>query len=569
MKRIYLITIQLLLSLAAIAQVVNNGATIYIGPSARVTVSGTYLEVKNSGVITNNNYLFVSDSIVVTGNGTLTNVDTVVTTGDVRVSGGDFDSETSGTLVLAKVAGIQNIKLRGTQTDEIYNLAVMGGSIKRVYGGLIVLNNLNLTNGVVRTTKNDTLGIDTLASISNASAGSYVFGHIYRRFPMTVASSSFVFPLGGGFGGAVDYRPIAFNNVPKSTAGGNLILAAHFFDPAASSGAYVDPNYRDFQPGTSLDNKHWGYKVIGGTFGGADLTVSYGAGDGITGSDAVVAVSDSINPSNFKFRSLGNSASTANTVSSEYKLDPAYKYISLGASTNIKYKIKVYLQGALVKNRGNMQNYYKSSTLTPIFGPGGTNAKNILASYVIDSVSGSTAGRPVDVVTVYLRNASFAYVDTATAWVMSDGSLRDFNSLTKDYVTFSKAVAGTPYHIQIAQKNHITIMSSTTYTASSAIPGSTVDLTVIGNIYGAGAANITTGPFAGKAAMWLGNADASDMEVNANDLYDVQTTMDNFLAFPGYTQTDVVLDNTTEYTNADDRDATSIANDNLYYSTIP
>lgn len=564
MKKIYLTLLLLVISTFVFSQVVNNGAILHIGTNAKVRIEGTYLHVTNAGTITNNGDLYVADSIVITSNGILANTDSIVTIGNIRNGGGTYNGSTAGTIVLAKSTGMQSIKLTGNgNSHQVYNLALTGGATKDIVQDIIVNNNLNLLNGIANTrTTGGFLGVDTLATISNASTSSFVNGALHRKYTK-LANSSFTYPVGHGFN-STDYRPISFNNVPPSTTD-HLIIGALVFDPATSTGAYVDPNYSDFQAGLSLDNKYWYYDVMEGTFGGSEVTLSYAGGDNVIGTESVVAVSDST--PNFKFRSLGNASATASTVSSAYKVDQSRNYLAIGRSTNVKYKISALLQGAIYRNRGNRQNYYLGSTLNPIFGPSGSSPQKMLPNYVIDSLSGSPAGYPVDVVTVYLRSSgSYAYVDTAKAWIMSDGSLRDFNSITFDYVTFSKATVGQNYHIEIRHKNHIPIMSSAAFTASNAVPGSTIDLTNIANIYGAGAAIVNKTGFSNKAAMWYGDA-RFDWEVNASDYYDVLVAMNAFA--PGYTQTDVVINSSEEFTNGDDRDATSIANDNLYYSLVP
>jgi hypothetical protein len=566
MKNIYLTLSLFLISTFGFSQVVNNGALLHIGNNAKFRVEGTYLQVTNNGTISNNGDLYVADSIVILSNGTLINTDSIITIGNIRNSGGTFQGNTSGTIVLAKTSGSQNIKLDGNgNSQQVYNLAIIGGGVKNIINDVVVQNTLNLSNGIVSTENfNGLLGIDTGATIINASSSSFVHGGLHKRYIKT-APSSFTYPVGHGFT-ANDYRPITFNNVPPSTLTENLILGTMVVDPATSTGAFVDPNYRDFQAGLSLDNKYWFYDIMEGNFRGATVTVSYGTGDNVVGNQSVVAVS---NASNSAYRSLGNGANTGSTVTSAYRVDDTHKYIAIGQSTNVKYRISALLYGAVYRYRGNRQNYYTNVTLNPIFGPSGSNPQKILPTYAIDSLPSSPAGYPVDVVTVYLRTTgSYAYVDTVKAWIMSDGSLRDFNSITLDYVTFPKATVGQSYHVEIRHKNHLPIMSSAAFNASAAIPGSTIDLTNIANIYGAGAQliNETGHPFNNKAAMWAGDA-RNDWEVNASDYYDVLNANNVFL--PGYTQTDVVINNTEEFTNADDVEVTSIANDNLYYSLIP
>ena len=235
--------------------------------------------------------------------------------------------------------------------------------------------------------------------------------------------------------------------------------------------------------------------------------------------------------------------------------------ITIGSdSPSIKLNLTVFLEGPT--NGGSM---YDS-----------LNNKGELNGYLADSAGGyyginmnqgdSIPVNAVDVIELVLRDAaspSGPNVDTTYAWLLSNGTIRDFKTGDSSYVNFCATPAGY-YYVIVRHRNHLSVMSSDTVNITSAVPGSTpstgyIDLTVIGNIYGAGAAFLG-GPY----GMWAANARNTDQQTNANDLYDV--TLDRFLLLQGYILSDVNLSGAV---NGSDFNVTSTHNNELYMSTVP
>ncbi|MCH8317629.1 MAG: hypothetical protein IIA88_03920, partial [Bacteroidetes bacterium] len=187
--------------------------------------------------------------------------------------------------------------------------------------------------------------------------------------------------------------------------------------------------------------------------------------------------------------------------------------------------------------------------------------------YSINMNSGySIPVNAVDVIQLVLRDAASPAgpdLDTSYAWLLSDGTVRDFKTGDSTVVNFCAIPAGY-YYVIVRHRNHLSIMSSDTVNITNAVPGSTpstgyVDLTLIGNIYGGGAAFLG-GPY----GMWAANARNTDQQTNANDLYDV--TLARFLLLQGYILSDVNLSGAV---NGSDFNITSTHNNELYMSTVP
>jgi hypothetical protein len=168
----------------------------------------------------------------------------------------------------------------------------------------------------------------------------------------------------------------------------------------------------------------------------------------------------------------------------------------------------------------------------------------------------------VDVIEVAIRSTpGGADVQRTLAWLLNDGSVRDFFTGTKSFAEFQGSVAAN-YYLVVRHRNHVAIISSSSY-ALSATPTS-VDLTLPANLAtdsdGYGFKTIS-----GKACMYAGDvvaiqAGQAPYEVNALDLFVEQIEQ---LPAPSnvYNNADVDLNG-----NVDAADFTkcSVNNDQLY-----
>jgi hypothetical protein len=188
-----------------------------------------------------------------------------------------------------------------------------------------------------------------------------------------------------------------------------------------------------------------------------------------------------------------------------------------------------------------------------LFQYGGSGYINMWVGY-------TTPPNAVDVVLVEVRDTDMTtVVDSAYAWVLSDGQLVDFFTGDDDFLRFREAQAGIPYYYVVKHRNHLSIMTSLTEELALGSP-TLIDLTDMSNVYLQGAKLNGT-----RALMYTGNADIQfgPNEVNAMDYFRV--FIDN-VGLEGYLNTDVTLDG---YVNAADLDRTSRNNDNLVFSTVP
>lgn len=233
-----------------------------------------------------------------------------------------------------------------------------------------------------------------------------------------------------------------------------------------------------------------------------------------------------------------------------------YSRCDTSSGSGIKVNLNVFLEGAYQGSNTMSADLYAAGLLDQYL-DGGSASINMNPSYSIPS---DTSGNAVDVIIIQLRTgtSSATAVDTLYAWLMQDGSIRDFETGQKPFASSCSAPTGN-YYIVVMHRNHLNIMYSD-LVALDNTPPPPVDLTNVINIYGGGIGSLGDGPY----GMWAANARNSDQEVNGNDLYDVSIHRDILL--PGYNLTDVDLSGVV---NASDFDIASDNNDQLYWSTVP
>lgn len=549
------------------AQIItNSGQTIHNnGAVISTTGVGSNISNINGGVINNDGNIIISGGYRALNNSYLHNMngtDTIFLTNNWDNVDGDYDGSGNGVVVLMGAAQSFN-----TVSDTVHRLVLVGSGDKTLNGDLTIRGNLAFVNNDLITTASDTLLLLPTCSFVDAapSAASHINGPVYRIGG--AATLDLRYPIGNG----TVYRDVTLKGVD-----GNV-------NPPMFSFAMINGPVAGATSGFGVDQlvntRYWFGDYIKGSYQGAELELSYGLGDGITDqSQLVVAQSDA---SNGKFNSLdqnGVSGVTTNgTVTSKFEVGD--QYFMIGKSANIRVNLSAYLEGAYAV--GSMHDSLFSGSFGNIlethYGAAGADA-NDYNIRMLNRYSIPTAGvKPVDVIMLTIRDGSSAAppntdMDTTYAWLMSDGSIRDFATGTSSYATFTDLAitSGSNYTVLAHHRNHLPIMFSSGSASSwgltadqSTVSPQFYDLTDPLNIYGIGFNNIS-----GAAALYIGNGETvnTPLEVNAFDLWTVGNDAANLMPNSDLINTDVTLSGATNQT---DWDKTSWANDQLYYSTLP
>jgi hypothetical protein len=521
------------------AQIFNNGCQLTVSTNGTLFTQGDLINKDSS--------LYNHGKVIVKGNCVIQNKSTsriITFNGDSLIVYGDFrDSslygQNSGVLLLK--GSTQNIS---STSHILANLAVAGGGNKNLLSTAYVRFNLNLQSGyiIVPTTVN--FGMDSTGTLSPSpiTTNSFVVGTFTRK-RKTGTEDSLFFPIGNS---STQYRPATLLGI--ATVTGKY--------PVYTMGTAVASP----KPGleiSSIFNRVWGLASTDTTVAISNIKLYYQPADvaSTPAASLVVAQSKLINGT---YNSIGEKTGSSSYVVSEFK--PSTLYYTLGASNKIYGNFKVFLEGP-----------YRT-------GPGmATNLS--VANLLQDSVSlrypmlgGYTAqGNFVDRIYFILQDPTTKnYVDTAYAWVISDGHIRDYATGTKTYVTFAKALANTNYNIIVGHRNHLpasstpVMLSTTTFAAGS----SAYSYDFSKGVYGGGA------KYDAVNNNWvLYASDPYKSAKNQTDVVDLTAVgLDNNSALYRqaskyyYHDTDLNLDgvvNSSDYQIANDH------NGKLYYSTLP
>lgn len=535
----------------------NNGATLYVDGMNTVSNGGT---INNFG-----NMHFGGDFTNTNVNDTLTNValtDTVFIAGDLNISNGYYNGNTPyfGALVM-NGTGKQTINTRSANSDAVYNLVINNGSTLGVdiNGNMISENSIRFIDGNFNTNSTDTLALATGGNILGApSVTTHVNGAFFREGNSVV--SDLLFPIGDG----TRYRPATLEQVPPGAT--RPIIGFEVVDGAVAGAT----------PGMGVENlvntRYWHGVVVGGDYQGAKLNLSHKAEEGwLIQNQLVVAQSSTSNGVYVSLDQSGVNGITNNgDVSSEFNAHDGYYMI--GQSANLRINLNAFLEGAY--SGGTMSDSLFSGAYGNILSANYENGNAASNNYGIEMLNKyavpNPGVKPVDVVRLTIRDVATPTVDIdeTFAWLMSDGSIRDFGSGMKPFATFSDLSLNTTtnYALVVWHRNHVPLMyaiSGEMITQSTAAPVM-FDVTNSLNIYSVGYKDLG----GGDAGMYIGNAEQTltPLEVNAFDLFVVGNDAKNNLLNSDLYNTDV---NLSGETNATDWDKTKWANDQLYYATLP
>jgi hypothetical protein len=186
----------------------------------------------------------------------------------------------------------------------------------------------------------------------------------------------------------------------------------------------------------------------------------------------------------------------------EFRMAQVVIAVAPVASVTANAGLKFFLQGPYVTAGDTMSNGLKTGTdhlLAGHFGAGN------IPAWAVDSVN------------IEIRDslsASKSLIRAFTpAWLLTDGSVRDFVDTTKHYVGFGGVPAGN-YYIVVRHRNHLAIMSSVRYSVDGSLTPVVYDFsTGQGQAFGTNAMAATGTRF----SLISGNATSVDQLINSSD----------------------------------------------------
>lgn len=542
--------------------------TLYISPGTDFFVgynSINSINNKSDGYVLNEGQSYLEPPLQ--NDGILINKDSLILSMDYYGSSGSIISPPGSVVELTSVTNPRDFVASSSKTDtlDVLSLKTLVSVRINMTGNWTVRDSIHFWAGVLKTEDTDTLRLSQTSTKTEGNMYSYISG------PVEVAlNRELFFPIGDDG----QYAPVSVSGLTGTKGYYRFSTSTNVANPitGTSDSAMVSLF-------TLTEHRYWKSAFInpvGLTMANPKITFTYDDDDEGISQDDFLSIAHS--PSyNGLFKSLGVSnldttdisyrRITTDTIIDQTKLSGFYCF---GERDFVKTKIKVYLEGAFDGGSGNMW-----TKLNPYdFGD------FVTYQYHLDSLYGSASlisGYPkmlnpynspagaVDVVHIYLRTGA-AYnttVDSAYAWLLSNGEIRDFETGLSPYIRFRNKGPGN-YYIVVEHRNHLPIMSATAKLSDYSNP-ITVDLTNPTNVYmGTWGTTYVTGSEVGMIA---GNAYEDDgaHEINASD-YFVASTMNDLNPESVYYPEDLNLDGVV---NAADMIIVDMNSQFLYYSVVP
>ncbi len=315
---------------------------------------------------------------------------------------------------------------------------------------------------------------------------------------------------------------------------------------------------------TTYNTNSWGFYDIDGNFDSSRVQVQYGSGDGVNPVESIIAQGYTISAGDTIYFNLGQGSESANAiggvVESKIPANGDNSVIMIGQSTELRVRVLAYLEGAQNSGGGAVfdTDILATGQLASIFEYPGTTSQPMFPG---KTIPGGPPGA-VDSIRLILRDVGNNDIDTASAWLMSDGSIRDYLTGELNYAVFNNAANGPSYYVVLDHRNHLKVRSSGTVTPTNTGPGVLVDFTNPTQIFGGGGIKLISP----VTAMIAGGNSNGDFAVNAIDYYQVGISNNN--SDTGYLNTNVTFNNGNA-ANVDAADLTKVqANSQvIYFST--
>lgn len=487
--------------------------------------------------------IYNNGTIVVEGSckiGNATSSKIVTSNSDSLIVFNDFlDSslagQTSGVLVLKGAA--QSIY---SSSNILSTLSLQGLGSKTLQSNASVRTNLNLQKGHL-VPSSFVFGLDSTATISpsNLTANSFVVGTLYRKRKLGT-EDSLLFPIGNS---VAEYRPAIMSGIGVPVGKYPVFgVSTKLSSPVA--GDEVSTTY----------SRIW--NVSNPSSASVQNIKLYYVPSEVGSSSASSLVVAQSETELGKYNSIGALQATSAFVKSEFS--PSQPFYTIGSSNFLYGNFKVFLEGPF-DNVGAMKDLLFTNNVlkdTLLKTHGMLNGYNVPANSVdritfllVDEMSGLT-------------------VDTANAWLLSNGQIRDYSTGTRNYVSFTKALPANKYYVYATHRNHLPASSNSLVLSATKPAPLVYNHDFSKGVFGGGAM------YDAGSGLWLLYAsDPYKNWKNQTDVVDLTRTWADEDAGTYrqagknyYRYTDLDLDGKV---NSSDQAIANDHNNKLYYSTLP
>lgn len=571
---------------------------------AQLTIRGGTFVLRGSNALLSTDRMFVIDSAQLTNEGSivindtfaLRNAGTFFLNSGTGVLSGDrvaiFDSASTNNLGLVEVSNIFRVK-RGSVNDTANFRSTSGTlgffgtgnkSVRTDLLGLLDLGNLEMATAGFNTTRfwsavhtdqltltngridmensdgHDSLRVNQGGMIVGGNKRSYA-DSLYRQ--PSSSGDNLYFPV-GNTGLANQFRPMEM--VSTSYSGSEPWIKVKYTDPGIVS-------YDSLGLGSVDFSNFWVVQDFVDDLDSFFARPTIDTNDIPNSSAAVVAQTRNDGVNIFYSMGRSNITTSGDSMAVEAELrSPDNVIVAIGKATQLNLRIRAFLGGALAGANDTQMDarlmFHIRDTMESRFEQPGYGVP-MIPGYGIPLSAADTA---VDSIKIYLRTGIQANttIDSISAWLMTDGSIRDFASGVKDYVTFANArAADGPFYVVVTHRNHLAVMSATAVPLSNTVPvGLDVDFGNPASIYGVGGSGYNMS----VSYLWEGNTNY-DREVNAADLNAIQTIYGIFDGLTnlqvGYRNEDVDMTDAAVRINTMDYQRVTLGNNWIYFSAVP
>lgn len=251
-----------------------------------------------------------------------------------------------------------------------------------------------------------------------------------------------------------------------------------------------------------------------------------------------VAISDTLFNGYYSYGGVtGASISGGLTTLYSTGLVPASGLVSVGEVCSLnRFEVSALLEGPYDNSTGLM-NVSLVSDLKSQFEYGGSSSVQMRDGFKVPI-------NAVDLVEVILRDeGTLDNLDTAYAWLLSDGDTKDFETGLNSTLGYCD-LASSDFYVQVEHRNHLPIMSASSFSKVGTV--TEVDLKTASNVYGVGfSSQYNSVTFNDDVLMFAGdNMKSLANVVNAVDYYEV---IEDLITLPsGYLLTDLNLSGDVE-----------------------
>lgn len=525
----------------------NSGAMMTVGGATNMNVS----TVTNTGAFRSNIFNINAGALFQNDNGLLQVENSINPT-----NAGNLDTDL-GTIEFVGTDATKRLNIGGIVTQ--FNVQNLIFNADNPTNNIILESSINVSDtadfnsGIVQYDNPlvDSLVILSggLVTVDSINENSYMADALYR-YPGSVGEFM-RFPVGDASG---NYRPFWIKGAQFS--GLPPLIAVDYL------GARTITNNDVVGYNANYNTNSWGFSILENTLDPSIVQVQYATADGVNQTESIIAEGFEIVAGDTIYFNLGQgpNSSTIGSGGVVESLVPAQgnSVVMIGQSTELKFRMRVFLEGAITSGITMGVDPVFRDTIRNIYEFGGTTSKPMLAGKIVPATA-------IDSFKIYLRSGvNGPYVDSTSAWLMSDGTVRDYVTGDSSYAIFTNATAAAgPYYAVIKHRNHLTVQSAFSLALTNVPAPIPYNFGQPGDIYGGGGYKM----IGATAVIAAGNSN-EDGEVNSLDYSEVLNDQTSLLQ--GYNNTDVLFSASPgAEVNVDDLNKVNENSSILYFSTVP